>query len=178
MQTFIETNRFLLREIIEEDAQDLFELDNNPAVHKYLGNNPLTKLEEVQKMIQHIRQQYQENGIGRWAIIDKKTKDFIGWSGLKYEYTQLNNLGNYYDLGYRLKQQYWGKGIATETAKASLAYGFEQLKLTEIYAAAHVDNIASNTILKKLGMDCLETFDYDGNLCNWYWINNSSYTIV
>ena len=54
-------------------------------------------------MISFIRAQYVKNGIGRWAIIDKNTEDFIGWTGLKYE-QNLRKEFNYYDLGYRLKK--------------------------------------------------------------------------
>ncbi|MCP4443588.1 MAG: GNAT family N-acetyltransferase [Aureispira sp.] len=168
MQTFVETKRFILREIEEEDAQGFFDLDANPAVHKYLRNNPVTSLEQSKVMIKHVRKQYQENGIGRWAIIDKITNDFVGWTGLKLENNTVLNIQNYYDLGYRLKQEYWGKGIATETAIASLKYGFEQMGLSEIYAVAHTQNIASNAILQKLGFQLLRTFeDYDA-VQNWY----------
>lgn len=74
-----------------------------------------------------IRQQYIDNGIGRWAIIEKKTNDFIGWTGLKFVTDLTNNHKHYNDLGYRLRKKYWGKGIATETAFASLSYAFDKL---------------------------------------------------
>lgn len=56
---------------------------------------------------------------------------------------------NYYDLGYRLKKKFWVRGIATETAFASLEYGFKTMNLSEIYAGAHIDNIASNKVIQK-----------------------------
>lgn len=167
MKVFVETERFILREIGNDDAQDLFELDSDPEVHKYLGNKPITSLKEAESIVNYIRAQYEENGIGRWAIIDKLSNEFIGWSGLKYE-KALRKDFNYYDLGYRLKKKHWGKGIATETAIASIKYGFEKLNLTEICAAAHIDNNASNKILQKLGLKFMETFEYDGEMLNWY----------
>nr|WP_245402681.1 GNAT family N-acetyltransferase [Pontibacter sp. E15-1] len=156
-----------MREILESDAQDIFELDSDPEVHTYLGNKPIKSIEEAQGIVNYIREQYKENGIGRWAVIDKKTHEFLGWSGLKYEKVLRKNFP-YYDVGYRLKKQYWGKGVATETAVAALAYGFQKLHLPEIYAAAHVENIASNKILQKIGMKFIETFECDGVLNNWY----------
>ena len=144
----------------------MFELDSDPEVHKYLGNNPVKTIQESEKIIPIIRKQYIDNGIGRWAIIDKKSKEFIGWSGLKYE-TALRNF-NYYDLGYRLKKEFWGKGIATETALAALKYGFEELNLKEICAAAAPENIASNKVIQKVGFSFLEIFNYEGDVCNWY----------
>lgn len=167
MPRFIETPRLLLRELIEDDIPGLYKLDSNPEVHRYLGNQPIKSMEESEAILRHVQKQYQENGIGRWAVIDKETKDFIGWSGLKYE--QNLRLGfHYYDLGYRLRQEYWGKGIATEAATVFLEYGFNKLNLKEIYAAAHIENIASNKILRKLGFQFIEIFSYGEAICNWY----------
>ena len=173
MSLIIESKRLILRHISIKDAQDFYELDSNPQVHKYIGNNPVKSIEESKFIIKNILQQYKTNGIGRLAIIDKQTNVFLGWSGLKYE-EQLRTEFNYYDLGYRLKQQYWGNGYATEAAIASLNYGFNDLKLSEICAAADVGNVASNKILKKIGMKLSGTFKYEGSLCNWYILKNES----
>jgi ribosomal-protein-alanine N-acetyltransferase len=167
MKVYVETDRLLMREFTEDDAPGLFALDSDPEVHKYLGNMTVKTIEESRDIIRFIRKQYEENGIGRWAVIDKATGDFIGWSGLKYE-KNLRRGMEYYDVGYRLRRQYWGQGIATETAIESLKYGFGEMGVEEICAAAHVDNAASNRVLQKIGMALTETFDYDGELHNWY----------
>jgi RimJ/RimL family protein N-acetyltransferase len=167
----IETKRLFLRPITEADIKDFFELDSNPNVHIYLGNKPVKTIEESEAMVANILEQYETNGIGRLAIIEKSTKKFIGWSGLKYE-ENLRKEFKYYDIGYRLKENFWGKGYATEAALASLNYGFKDLKLNEIGAAADVNHIASNTILKKTGMQRLGNFTFEGELCNWYNLKN------
>jgi RimJ/RimL family protein N-acetyltransferase len=167
----IETKRLILRPVTEADAQDFFELDSNPEVHRFLGNKPVKTIAESESMITGILEQYKKFNLGRLAVILKDTNEFIGWSGLKYE-QNLRKEFNYYDLGYRFKQQYWGKSYATETALASLCYGFKDLKLQEINAAADIDHIASNTILKKIGMQPSGTFEYEDDLCNWYSIQN------
>jgi ribosomal-protein-alanine N-acetyltransferase len=167
----IETKRLILRPVTEADAQDFFELDSNPEVHRFLGNKPVKTIAESESMITAILEQYKKFNLGRLAVILKDTNEFIGWSGLKYE-QNLRKEFNYYDLGYRFKQQYWGKSYATETALASLCYGFKDLKLQEINAAADIDHIASNTILKKIGMQPSGTFEYEDDLCNWYSIQN------
>ncbi|MBW1295059.1 GNAT family N-acetyltransferase [Aquimarina litoralis] len=174
MKVHIETDRFILRELEDDDVQGMYELDSDPDVHRFLGKKPIKTVEEASKVIDYIRGQYIDNGIGRLAIIDKKTNDFMGWSGLKYE-KELRREFDYYDLGYRLIKKYWGKGIATETAIASLKYGFETLKLEEINAAAEIDHIASNTILKKVGLQFVETFEYDQVPHNWYSIKKSEW---
>ncbi|GJM31187.1 MAG: N-acetyltransferase [Saprospiraceae bacterium] len=174
MKIFVKTERLILREIVENDTEGIYELDSDPEVHKYLGNNPIQNREQSKDIIKYIRKQYEENGIGRWAIIDKITNEFIGWTGLKYEQNVRENF-DYYDLGYRIKRQYWGKGIATETALEALKYGFTTLNLPEIYAGAHVDNIASNKVLKKVGLRFIETFEFDGAMHNWYKLEKSEW---
>jgi RimJ/RimL family protein N-acetyltransferase len=163
----LETKRLVLRPITEEDTKDFFEMDANPKVHKYLGNKPVLSIEQSEAMIKNIIQQYHTNGLGRLAIISKDSNEFLGWSGLKYE-ENLRSEFNYYDLGYRLKEQHWGKGYATEAAIASLDYGFNKLNLDKICAAADLNNIASNYILKKIGMKPSGQFTYENAVCNWY----------
>ncbi len=167
MKIFVETQRLIMREVLESDAPGFFALDSDPEVHRYLGNQPVKTLEESEAVIRHIRKQYAENGIGRWAVIDKATNDFIGWSGLKYETNARTNT-RYYDLGYRLRRKYWGQGLATETAIESLKYGFIHLNLPEIAAAAHTENAASNRILTKIGFALVDAFLLDGEVHNWY----------
>ncbi|SEL41579.1 ribosomal-protein-alanine N-acetyltransferase [Aquimarina amphilecti] len=177
MKVHIETERLILRDLEEYDVEGIFELDSDPEVHEFLGKKPIKTIEEARQVIKFIRTQYKENGIGRWAIIDKETKDFIGWAGLKYE-QGLRKEFNYYDLGYRLRKKYWGIGIATETAIESLKYGFDKLDLEEIGAAADINHLASNSILKKIGLRFVDRFDYEGVSHNWYkikkteWIKN------
>lgn len=174
MDFIIETDRLYLREIIEEDAQDLFELDSDVEVHKYLGNNPVKNIEESKAIIKNIRQQYLDNGLGRLAVIEKGTNNFLGWSALKFETGLIDDL-EYYDLGYRLKKKYWGKGFASESAIASVEYGFNKLNLDEIFAAAHVDNIGSNKVILNSGLKLVDTIVIDGEIHNWYRIRKSDW---
>jgi ribosomal-protein-alanine N-acetyltransferase len=167
MKSPIETERFVLRNLETTDAQGMFELDSDPDVLIYLGNNPLSSIEQSKKIIESVHKQYKKNGIGRWAIIDKNTNEFIGWTGLKYEENVREDF-NYYDLGYRLKKKFWEKGIATETSLISLNYGFSELKLKKISATAHVKNIPSNKVLQKVGFTFKELILIDNEPCNWY----------
>jgi len=167
MKIHIETERLIIRDLEEIDAQGIFKLDSDPKVHEFLCKKPIKTIKEAQAVINVIRKHYLENGIGRWAIIDKNTNEFMGWAGIKYE-QELRKGFNYYDLGYRLRSKYWGKGIATEAATECLKYGFDKLNLDTICAAVNIDNLASDQILKKIGLRFIETFEFDGILCNWY----------
>jgi RimJ/RimL family protein N-acetyltransferase len=175
VKIFAETERLILREILPSDIDGMFELDSDPEVHKYLGNKPITNKKEIVAIIDSVRQQYVDNGIGRFAIIDKKTNAFMGWTGLKLETRLTNNHQNYYDLGYRLIRKYWGKGIALESAIVSIDYAFKKLNLEKLYAAASCENIVSNKILQKVGLKFIETFYYEDIKCNWYRIDKNDY---
>lgn len=176
MGIFAETDRLILREILPEDEESLFLLDSDPEVHLFLGNNPIKKIEEARNVIEFIRQQYVDNGIGRWAVIEKETAEFIGWSGLKLITEITNNHVNYYDLGYRLIKKYWGKGYATETAYASLCYAFTQLDVKEVFAIADVRNLSSKKVLEKVGLNIIGTFDYQGLKHFWFKIEKDVWT--
>lgn len=164
---FIETERLVLREIIPEDAKAFFEMDSNPEVVKYVGIKPLTEIGQSIEMIKSIRKQYEENGIGRWAVIQKDNGKLVGWSGLKL-IKEINNHKNIHDLGYRFIPEYWGKGYATETSRAVLKYAFNEMKLGKVFAYADVENSASHHVLRKLGFEEKGTFIDAGDECFWY----------
>lgn len=168
MKIMLETPRLILREMNEGDADSLWELDSDPEVHRYLGNHPVQHKDEIKTTIESVLIQYKKNGIGRWAAIEKETGNFIGWTGLKFVTNETNKHVNYHDLGYRFIRKYWGKGYAFETAIASVQYGFNTMRLNEIYAMADVGNGASNKILKKSGLKFIETFTFQGVEHNWY----------
>jgi ribosomal-protein-alanine N-acetyltransferase len=143
MKIIIKTERLILRKILPSDEAGLFELDSNPDVHNYLGKNQVTDTEQIKMAIKIIRQQYVDHGIGRLAIIEKITNEFIGWAELKLVKDKTNNYIDYYDVGYRLIQKYWGKGIATETTLSTLEYGFNNLNEKEIYGMCDIENRGS-----------------------------------
>lgn len=146
MSILLETPRLIMREFCEEDAGHLFELNSDPDVTRYVGEGPYVSLDAARDFIRNYNQ-YEKYRQGRLNVFDKKTGEYIGWSGLKY----IEDEG-YTDIGYRLLKQHWGKGYATESAKASLDYGFKTLGLDKIVGRAMKQNIASIAVLKKLGM--------------------------
>ncbi len=168
MKIFAETDRLILRELLPADAAGMFELDSDPEVHRYLGGNPVTSIAQSLSDIAFIRDQYQTNGIGRWAVVQKSTNEFMGWGGLKLITQPVNNHLNYYDVGYRFIKRFWGKGYASETAKASIDYGFNQLNQTFLYAMADAENQTSIHVLEKSGFKRSGTFDYKGVQSYWF----------
>lgn len=164
MNVHIETERLILRPILDIDLKEMFELDSDPEVHKYLGNNPIKKKEEAQKAINYIKKQYQEHGIGRWAVVNKATNEFMGWSGLKFntkEESYNPNFSNFYDVGYRFIKRFWGKGYATESGKSAINYAFNTLKLKTVYATTEMGNESSHNALLKIGFDYVENYVFE-----------------
>jgi len=172
MKIFAETERLILRELMPADAEGMFDMNNDPDVHRYLGNKPVTSIEQSIAEIEFIRKQYVEKGIGRWAVIEKTSGNFLGWSGLKLITETTNNHINYYDLGYRFIKRVWGKGYATETAMAVIDYGFTELKLNEIIGIADINNLGSIHVLEKVGLKRVSVFNYDGTKHVWMKIEN------
>ena len=176
MTHLIETKNLMLREFKATDVANIYKLDSNEEVHKYLGKKPITTLKEAEEIVSFFHLQYQERGIGRWAAIEKATGAFIGWSGLRLnqEYN-MNGFTNYYDVGYRLIPKYWGKGYATESGKAAIDYAFKILRLPEVYATAEINNQSSHNALLKIGLNYVEDFYFEEEQLNlrWYIIKNS-----
>ena len=164
----ITSKRLYLRKFKAEDCELLFNLDSNSIVHEYLYNMPMKSLSEASKYISGLLNQYDKYGVGRLMIFDKKN-NFIGWAGLKYNISIINNKTNFYDLGFRLKPEYWGKGIATEVSIAILDYYKSHKKIiNNIYAIASTENIASNKVLLKSGLSLITEFSLAGKPVNWY----------
>ncbi len=151
MTPLIQTPRLYFRHFTVADAPLLIQL-NTPNVLKYIPEEVLNTQEAAEKVINDIiLPQYELYKIGRLAVHVKEDDRFIGWCGLKYLKDE-----DEIDLGYRFMEKEWGKGFATETAAASMQYGFEVRNLIQIVGRAHIDNIASQKVLEKIGLQFVE----------------------
>ena len=148
MHIIFQTPRLMLRQFTEADAPLILELNSDPEILKYLHEPVLKTKAQAKKILDDIILPQYKNNLGRWAIHTKDNMNFIGWCGLKYR-PELDEV----DLGYRLMQNAWGKGFATEAAQHSLDYGFKTLNLKLITGRAHIENLASIKVLEKIGMD-------------------------
>ena len=175
-QPIIHTKRCVIREILPEDLEGMFELDSNPNVHLYIERKPVKTLEESSAIIQEIRKQYITAGICRWAVIEKETDTFIGWTGFRLNSDVLiSNRENVFDLGYRFIESKWGKGFATETSMACMQYAFEHLDYDPIFGAADVKNEASNYILQKVGLEYIDSFNWDETPHHFYGVSKKDW---
>ncbi|MBP9793983.1 MAG: GNAT family N-acetyltransferase [Flavobacterium sp.] len=174
MNLILETERLVLRPLELSDTDAFFAMNDNPNVAKYL-RIPITSLAEAETYIQKIITEYQQNSIGRFAVILKENKQLIGFSGLKFRKNEENNHQNFYDLGYRFSEEHWNKGFATEAALAWIEYGFKTMQLPSIHACAENENKGSNHVLKKIGFVFTNQYYINQTLHNWYQLDQKNY---
>lgn len=140
----IETERLVLRPFTTEDLDELAGIRADPEVMRYIGDQ---SRERVEQRLHYYISLYESHGFGMWAVIDKETGVMIGWCGLIF----LDETPEV-EVGYGVARPYWGRGLMTEAARASLRYGFERAGLDRIVAVAMPENRASRRIMEKLGM--------------------------
>ncbi|MEI4803481.1 GNAT family N-acetyltransferase [Bacillus sp. NPDC077411] len=165
MFPILKTERLILRELIEDDAQGILNCFSNEDVLRYYGQNPLTDLEQVENIIRNFSNNYKEKRGIKWGIQIKETEGIIGTIGFhdwSFEHKRA-------EIAYALLPEHWGKGYAAEAVLKVISYGFHELHLTRIGAVVFTENKASNVLLTKLG------FQKEGVLRNYIYQNNVAY---
>jgi len=147
LKIILETDRLYLREFTLEDDQFFYDLNADPEVIKFTGDAAFDSVADAKAFLANYKN-YEVDGYGRWLVVRKADEIKLGWCGLKKHPGENNMI----DLGYRFFRKYWNQGYATESAKACLDYGFNQLGMTEIIARADLYNKASIQVMKKIGM--------------------------
>lgn len=153
----IETNRLLLRTWQASDIPLMAEINMNAEVMKYF---PSTQdLEKTTSFVERMNLLFEERHYCFFAAEIIETGEFIGFIGLSYQDYDAPN-SPFVEIGWRLKPSVWGRGLATEGAKACLEYAFEELNLEEIYSITPAVNLPSERVMKKLGMTRLLEFEH------------------
>src|SRR5438309_1605402 len=129
----VETSRLRLRPIVLDDVDALTSLFSDPDVTRYLSSTKPMERAEVEVAVRSMIAHWERNGFGRLAIIHKQTENMIGYSGLR-------TLDGTPEAVYTIARQYWGQGLATEAAKATLRFGFDHLQFDRIAAITKLDN--------------------------------------
>ncbi len=162
----LQTSRISLRRFAEVDAEGFYQMNADKEVLQYTGDQPFLDEAAALEFIRNY-DHYQQHGYGRWSVVLKETGQFIGFCGLKYHVD-----GAYTDLGFRLSRAYWGRGLATEAARACIQYAFTELKLPLLVGRVQQRNQASVRVLEKLGMRRMKSFDFEGVPGYWYELEN------
>jgi RimJ/RimL family protein N-acetyltransferase len=145
---WLETLRLEFRDFVAADFDDLYRLDSDPQVMKYIASGkPATRVAVLQTLARIIRYPALYPDLGVWRASRCDTGAFVGWFSLKYAGRSPD-----IEVGYRLVPQAWGQGFATEGARALVDYGFDDLDLDRIIGVTHPGNRASQRVLMKAGM--------------------------
>ncbi len=157
MQVYLETARLTLRRLTEANADNLFALDSDPAVMRFLSGGTPTPREVIAREILPRFLGYYEryDGYGVWAAIEKASGDFLGWFSF---HPHDDGDPRTVALGYRLRRTAWGKGYATEGARALIRKGFTELGAERVIATTYQDNLASRRVMEKAGLTLARTF--------------------
>jgi ribosomal-protein-alanine N-acetyltransferase len=161
----LETERLILRDIVYEDAQDIFDCFSNDDVTRYYGQDNLTSVEQAQQFVAFFSRNYSEKRGIRWGIERKGQSGLIGTIG----FNAWSSKHRRAEIGYELHPQYWRKGYAKEAASKVISYGFNNLHLTRIGAVVFTENAASNGLLTNLG------FEKEGLLKNYIYQNGAAH---
>jgi RimJ/RimL family protein N-acetyltransferase len=145
----IETDRLILRRWQSSDAKPFADLNADPRVMEFFPAT-LTR-NESDMMIAKIEKRIDQHGFGLWAVELRGTKIFIGFAGLNMPGCALP-FSPCVEIGWRLAFDHWGKGYASEGARAALLFGFEKMRLPEIVSFTSVGNGRSRRVMERIGM--------------------------
>jgi len=157
MSYIFESKRLGFRLWLERDYELFSKMNQKETVMRYF-DHPLTK-EESYALIDRIINHYNEKGYTVWAIEIKETKEFIGFIGLYTAHFE-SDFTPCVEIGWRLDDQFWNKGYATEGAKEVLKYGTEILGIHDIYSFTSEINLPSIRVMEKIGLKKVKFFEH------------------
>lgn len=145
----ITTDRLILRRFHSSDADAMGRIFGDPEV-MYYGDGVKTQ-EWVREWLRRWLVDYYANwGFGMWAVVEKTGGEALGYCGLS-RFPQRCGQGET-EIGYRIARAHWGRGLATEAARAVRDYGFGALGLERLIAMIDPANGASIRVAEKIGM--------------------------
>jgi RimJ/RimL family protein N-acetyltransferase len=139
------TERLGLRPITIDDVDRIVTLDSDPAVMRYINGGAPTPRDEAERIV--------TRSLGhRWIAFESDGGAFVGWFGLR------PSAGRDRELGYRLRRACWGRGLATEGARALVDLAFAHLGASRVWAQTMRVNTASRRVMERCGLRYVRTF--------------------
>jgi RimJ/RimL family protein N-acetyltransferase len=155
MHILLQTDRLTLRRFTPSDAGHLYDLDNDPDVMRYInGGEPTPRHIIESNMLVFLCYDERTPGYGFWAAVEKGSGAFVGW----FSFRPSTDAPGERILGYRLRRAAWGKGYATEGARALIHKGFVEWGVQRVVATTYEHNRASRRVMEKLGMTLVRRF--------------------
>lgn len=169
--THFRSERLFFRPFALSDAEAAFEIFGDAEVMRYSVSGQDGNLEATAARVERYARQNAASGFAPWAIVEAASETVVGLCGLM----RLKD-GSEVEIAYRLRRDCWGKGIATEAARAWLDCAFSQLHLSRIVAFVDSANTPSVGVLVKIGMRFVENCRYEGMFVRKYEITNPNIT--
>ena len=142
------TPRLILRALRLTDLEDLYEYACDPEIDQYVPWEHYKKIEEARENLNEFLEEYEKDGLGAWGIEHRTDKKLIGIINTSIPH----RINRRVEIGYTIARAYWGQGLATESVKALIRFGFDQMELVRIEAVCLPEHIASARVLQKAGM--------------------------
>jgi [ribosomal protein S5]-alanine N-acetyltransferase len=146
----LETERLLFRDHTLEDLEPFRALEADPEVRRFVGGKPRTR-EEAERRFQDRFLKPPPGRLRLWATVFKPDGCYIGYCGVYPHFGEAGPIPGEGALGFTLARAYWGRGLATEAARAFVDFGFNELRLRRIVASVEAGNAASIRVIEKLG---------------------------
>lgn len=108
--------------------------------------------DETAALLARLEAHWDQHGFGLWAAEERSTGELVGWVGLSHP-THVPEMAEEVEVGWRLRRPAWGRGLATEGGRASLAHAHEVLGLRRLVSLVHPDNARSRRVAEKLGLE-------------------------
>jgi RimJ/RimL family protein N-acetyltransferase len=159
MEIYMQTEHLILRRLTPADLDNLCELDSDPEVMRFLSGGSPTPREVMQNRIlpAFLRSYQPFAGFGVWAADERGSGAFVGWLSLR---PPAGGGPPNVSLGYRLRRAVWGRGYATEGARALIRKGFSELGVQRVYATTYEYNLASRRVMEKAGLSLVRRFRF------------------
>ena len=144
----IETSRLILRNFVEADAREMFEVLGDPQVMRFSSNGPYS-FQKTEQFVAGCLEGYAKRGVGLFAIVHKDDQKVIGYCG--FYFLAIDGVDEV-EIGYRLHPAYWSRGLATEASMAVRDFGFDGLGFARLISCIEEENAASIRVAEKNGM--------------------------
>jgi RimJ/RimL family protein N-acetyltransferase len=153
------TPRLTIRQFTVDDVDNLFNLNSDPEVMRFLGRPTPREALRDEIIPFHLGAYQRLDRLGHWAAESAGSSEFLGW--FHFRPGPDGDIANI-ELGYRLRRSAWNRGYATEGSKALIGMGFTDLGVQRVYAHTMTANAGSRHVLEKCGLTLVHTTPYDG----------------
>ena len=142
------TERLLLRKIRIDDSEPMFAYASHPDVSRFTTWETHKSIGNTNQFISFLLRQYEASEPSNWGITLRETQQLIGTCGFMY-WDREQRLA---EIGYALAKDYWGRGLMVEAVRQIIEFAFERMAVERVIARCHIDNLASERVMQKIGM--------------------------